>query len=274
MPGRVRESWGAAVRAIRNTLTAVVAAGAAVAVLTGCGGDKSDASAPIVRPVATTSAYAGPYAELTGRQLMDRALTAMKAAPSMTVDLRTTDDTGTPVHMTAAVTRTGKCAAAVRLGPDQIQLIRVGSMYYVKADAHFWKQQGAQDGLAMARALAGKWLKVPSAVGGQDFDHVCDLATLLSDITEAGTDSTVAKGHATTLGGQPVVPLVQHSSNGDTDLFVAAGATPYVLKAYTPHDSSNLATFTGFGRAAHISAPPPGQTVDISAFGDLDGISI
>lgn len=76
-------------KATRRFTAAVIAAGAASAVLTGCGDRTDDTSAPIVRAVtATDGAGTGPYADLTGTQLLDQATDAMTTAPSLTMDLR------------------------------------------------------------------------------------------------------------------------------------------------------------------------------------------
>ncbi|SEN51661.1 hypothetical protein [Actinacidiphila rubida] len=255
--------------ATRRILAAALAAGAAALGLAGCGGDKSGADAPLVRPASTHKAT-GPYADLTGRQLMDRALAAMKAAPSMTVDLRTTDDSDKAFHFTTALTRSGKCAAAATAGGDSLQIIHAGGAYYLKADAGFWKAQGGKNGQAMSRLLAGKWLKMPEKQG-RNFAELCDLSVMLDEISQGSDSGTFTKGAATTVGGQPAVTVVEKDTDGTTtDILIAASGTPYILRAFTPDDPSNSAAFSGFGKAPRISAPPASRTLDLSAFGNPD----
>ncbi|MFI1098348.1 hypothetical protein [Streptomyces sp. NPDC020917] len=255
--------------ATHRILAAALAAGAATLGLAGCGGHRSSADAPLVRP-ASTHTDTGPYADLTGRQLMDRAMTAMKAAPSMTIDLRTTDDNGGAVHFTSALTKSGLCAAAATADGDKLQVIRTHSTYYLKADGAFWRTQGGKNGEAMARLLAGKWLKMPQKQG-QNFAELCDLGMILDQISQGASSGTYTKGGPTTAAGRPAVSVVERDTDGTTtDILVAASGTPYILRAFTPDDTSNSASFSGFGTSPHISAPPAGQTIDVSAFGNPD----
>ncbi|MDX6355485.1 MAG: hypothetical protein QOF98_2388, partial [Streptomyces sp.] len=103
----------------------------------------------------------------------------------------------------------------------------------------------------------------------------CDLTTFMSSMADDGDDTDpVSKGKPTDYDGTQVIPLTQHSSDGDTVMDVAAAGEPYILLMYTPDDDSNRATFSGFGDKPAIAAPPANQTVDISQFGDLPGFSV
>lgn len=256
-----RRIWGTA-------LTAV----AALLALTGCHGDGTDASAPVVRPVVTHTA-AGPYAGLTARQVLDRSVAAMDAVPAVTINLRTTADGDTTVHFTGALTRSGRCAAAMVMDGYHIQVIRVGAKTYVKADTAFWRAKGGPHGDRMAVLLAGKWLVLPKAKSGS-IGRMCDLHTILAMFSEGAGDGTLKRRSGTvTVAGQQAVTLVQTTSQDTTDILIAAHGTPYMLRAFTPDDSSNDVTFSGFGRAPHISAPPASHTLDVTAFGD-PGISV
>jgi hypothetical protein len=255
--------------ATHRILAAALAAGAATLGLAGCGGHDNGADAPLVRP-ASTHADTGPYAGLTGRQLMDRAMTAMRAASSMTIDLRTTDDKGGAVHFTSALTKSGLCAAAATADGDKLQVIRTHTSYYLKADAAFWRDQGGKDGQAMAQMLAGKWLKMPQKQG-KSLAEVCDLGLILDQISQGASSGTYTRGGTTDADGRPAVSVVEKDDDGTTtDIIIAASGTPYILRAFTPDDSSNSATFGGFGKAPRISAPPASRTIDVSAFGNPD----
>jgi hypothetical protein len=263
-------------KATRKLTAAVIAAGTASAVLTGCGNSTDDSTAPIVRAAtATTSADTGPYADLTGAQLLDRAMDAMTAVSSLTMDLRTTDDDGSPIHVTAALTKAGKCAASFDQDGTEFQVIGTGDVYYLKADADYWRAHGGSNGAALAQALSAKWLKMPMSVAGSEFSTFCELTGLLAAFTE-GEDGaeTTAKGRSTDYDGTQVIPLTVHDSEGDTLVDVATVGEPYILAMYTPNDDTNRATFSGFGDKPAIAAPPANQTVDISKYADLPGFSV
>lgn len=265
--------------AIRNILAAVLASAAAAAAvpsLAGCGGHPSDSDAPLVRPLSTTTSDEGPFAQLTGRQVMSRAEAAMKGAPSLTVRMDGSEK-GTPMHVQVVVTRSGRCAAAIRADEDDVQLIGTGKAFYMKADAAFWRANGGADGAKMAEVLAGKWLKLPpsSLRGGGMMDEMCDLRTMIDSFAGDDDTGTMTKGHPTTLDGRRVLPIIHRKPGGTTTIYVAATGKPYVLESTTPGGDSPLtAVFTDYGRVPRISAPPADQTVDVSSFGNPDGFSI
>ncbi|WP_405587229.1 hypothetical protein [Streptomyces sp. NBC_01190] len=260
--------------ATRKLLATVLVAGAAVAGLTGCGGDKDPSSAaPLVRPISTTT-EAGPFAGETGERVLHDAEQAMLTAKSMTIDLHITGDDDEPLHMTAAVTASGKCAAAVDDDGGRFQVIGTGSAYYMKAEAAYWKAKGGANGSVIAQLAGGKWLKLPAGAAKQGgFKEFCDLKTMMTAASQEDAGQTVTKGRPIEYRGQRVLPLTQHSpDDGDTRLYVAATGTPYIL--FTEEDTSDTGTFSGFGEMPHIAAPPADQTVDFSAFGDPKGFSI
>jgi hypothetical protein len=261
------------VKATGKLLAMVLVAGAACTALTGCGGKSGSAAAPVARPAAATT-DSGPFAGRTGKAVLGSASDAMRAASSMTVDVRTTGNTASEeVHMTAALTKTGKCAASIDDNGDTFQIIGTGAAYYMKADAHYWKAKGGASGKVMGTLAGGKWLKVPAPLASNaGFKEFCDLTTLMSSLT--GASGAVTKGRLVEYDGKQVLPLTLHPSDGDTVVYVATTGAPYFLKAYTPNDSSNVATFSGFGEKASIAAPPAGQTVDLSAFSNPKGFSI
>lgn len=259
----------------RNILAAALAVGAVCAVLTGCGGDTDDSGAPIVRPVSVTNQGAAPFQRLTGRQILDRAETAMKAAPSLTLQEDGTEH-GRSIHAKVVVTKAGRCAAVLRDDQDEVQLIGTGSAFYLKADAGYWQAAGGPDGDEMARALAGKWLKLPpKSVSRSGVGSLCDLTEMIDGMAQDDGAGTITKAHPTTLDGRPVVPLIHAKPDETTTVYVAASGKPYVLKAVTPSgDSPTTEQFTDYGRVPRISAPPASQTVDIGSFGNADTFSI
>ncbi|WP_329136211.1 hypothetical protein OG552_24055 [Streptomyces sp. NBC_01476] len=263
-------------RAFGQLIAAVAVVSTGGALLAGCGGDKNtqSAAAPVVRAVSTTRTP-GAFPGISGKGVLKDAVDAMESTPTMTVDLHTTGDDDEPIHMKAAVTDTGKCAATVEDDGDRFQLIGTGEQYYMKADETYWQDKGGADGDALSAFAAGKWLKLPRDAGAQaGFKQFCDLKTLLGSMADAGSEGTVTKGRVLTYAGEQVQSLTQHADDGDTEMYVAVNGTPYLLRAFTPDDDSNTATFSGFGRATRITAPPAGLTVDISAFGGDPGFSV
>lgn len=255
--------------ATRRIAAAVIAVTAAAAVLTGCGGDDDASDAPLVVPAATT-ADDGPFAGKSGQEILTQAEAAMDAVTALTVDAHLTGEDGSSLHLTAALTDSGKCAASVEPdGEDPVQVIGIHDTYYLKADASFWQDQGGH-GDVLARTFAGKWVRLP-ADEADGLDQFCDLSTVLSE----NEDSVVVSGKdtPTTRYGRPVIPL-RASDAGDTVVYVAAQGTPYIL-GLVHHEGGGDVRFTGFDKAPEISAPPAGDTVDLgSVGGDAPDLSV
>jgi hypothetical protein len=244
--------------ATHRIAAAVLAVAAASAVLTGCGGDDDAADAPIVRPAATT-ADSGPLAGQSADQVLSEAREAMKSAGAVIIDAHLTDDNGQELRFTSAVAGTGKCASVIHEGPDSVQLIGIGETYYLKGDAQYWRDAA---GDVPAQTFAGKWAKLP-AKAADSFDGMCRVDPLV-DIGDVGP---VTRGAATTKYGASVVPLRRRDDDGTVDTaYVAATGTPYVL-GLANTDVDAYVRFTGFGKAVKISAPPAGETVDLSSVG-------
>ena len=254
--------------------TAVMAVAVAIAavVLSGCGGDKKDGAAPLVKPVVTTSAAAAPFQDLTADEVLRRAETSMKAASSMTVDMSFVSD-GKPMQIKEALTGSGKCAAAMRIEGTAFQIIAIGTTGYLKADAHYWETKGGSKGKAVAPLLAGKWVKLPPKLYAQSgFDTLCTIKGMIGTMSSDDNEGTLVKGHPTVLDGRPVLPLIHHKSGDVTTVYVTTTGNPYVVKVVTPSGPDRgSGTFGGFGKPAHIAAPPRSQTVDLSAYTGPDG---
>lgn len=255
----------------RNTALAAAAVAIAVAALTGCGGDKKDGAAPLVKPVATTSAASDPFQGLTAHQVLDRAETSMRAVSSMTVDVSGMDK-GQPMQFKAVLTRTGNCASAMRINGDAVQLIAIGATGYLKGDAHYWESKGGSKAKTLAPVLADKWVKLSPKVYAQSgLGTLCTIKELITGMAADDSEGTLVKGHATTLAGRPVLSLIHTKSDSVTTIYVTTTGTPYVVKAATTGSDPTSGTFSDFGKPAHISAPPKSRTVDLSAFSGPDG---
>jgi hypothetical protein len=267
----------------------LLATGLAVAlaagVLSGCGGDKDDSStAPVVRPAATGSATAtattarpaaDPFPQLTADQVLSRAETAMDKAASMSVDLRTVEDTG-PFHLTSALTRSGKCAATVQVVGAELQVISLGSgSAYLKAPGDYWRAKGGKRGGQLAAVFGGKWAKLPAKASHDPaLGEFCSLKTLLGEFESNSDSATTVKGDPATLDGRPVEHLIQIIGGVSMDVSVAASGTPYILKAVhgeAGKEGSGTVTFSGFDKPVAINPPPPSQTVDMNTATLPDG---
>lgn len=262
----------------RTVLATALMCTTAAVVLTGCGGKKDAASSPASASAGTATATtgttaakaeapagAGPLDGLTAQQISDKAVAAMNALTSVHVVGQEMDGS-TPAHLDVTVATSGKCLATVGEGGGDMKVISTTEYTYMKGDSTFWKAQG-KDGVALGTALHGRWLKKPGkAASDPDLKEFCDLKTFMAGFT-ADDGSPLTKGAPVKLGGQSVIPLTQHESDGDLVVYVADTAKPYAVKFDEPGkdgagtDGSGTITFSGFDKPLHVYAPPQSQTV-------------
>ncbi|NJP42422.1 hypothetical protein [Actinacidiphila epipremni] len=268
--------------AIARSLAAMCAAAAAGALLTGCLGDEDDAGGalPIAVPAASTTAAAHkaqPFADLTARQLLDKAVANMRASGAFTMDLTTFGYDGD--HLKAAATTSGTCALSAQFDGENMQLtVADDGRAYLKGDDRFW-YDSADDGDAAADRLAGKWARLtPQEYAAVGFDQLCHVDDFLDEMTSEITEGTLRKSAQITLDGRQVVPLVHTASGYMSTLFVSTGGTPYVVKSESgPDGTGETGLYSDFGKPPHVTAPPTSLTVDpaeLATLTDDGGVSV
>jgi hypothetical protein len=145
---------------------------------------------------------------------------------------------GTDVKGTAAV-----------FGIDA-SLIKVGTDYWVQADASSLSQLLPQQYQSQVPNLTSKWLKVDLSL----------IASVLPPLQPADYVKPVApltKGNATTVGSTPAITVTD--ANG-TVYTVATVGQPYLLKVTSGNKDL---TFGEFGSAGPIQAPAASDTYNI-----------
>ncbi|MEV7277983.1 hypothetical protein [Streptomyces sp. NPDC093111] len=245
--------------ALTATLCAAVALGA-----TACGpfsGGAADAAKP-----------AGPFGELTGPQIADKAIGATKTADSLTLDiaLKTTDG---PIKAYLATDVRGRCAGTMTLGATgTAELIKPDAKaVYMRFDEAFLKEQAkgesAEVQAAVLKELKGRWVKTDAKdPDAKESLALCDLKSLLSEF-EQGT-GRAAKGEETTVGGKKALPLTQTSGSEKTTLYVATEGKPYLLKIVTAGGKEpGTISFSDYDKPVEAKAPPAKDVVDEKQLG-------
>lgn len=275
IPGVRRAVGGRAVlrgAAVRKAAAAGLAAVSAGAALAGCGGNDPAADAPLVRPLSGAVSDEGPFADLTGRQVLERANTAMLAATALTFREDGTQ-AGHTVHARAVMADGGRCTATMSDDTGkQLRVIGTGSAYYLKGTSQFWKASGVPK--SAITALDGKWLRLRataiSRVGTIAF--LCDKDQFMKRMGSESGVGTITKRRPTTLSGARVMPLLHVKPEVTTTVYVAMSGRPYILAIQGVRQGAAggriTETFSGFDRVPRVSAPPAGRTVGP---GDLGG---
>ncbi|MEV6245871.1 hypothetical protein AB0M38_06650 [Streptomyces sp. NPDC051742] len=246
-------------------VAAVVCAALALGA-TACGPTSEDA-----KPTQATKPAkpAGPFGDLTGSQIVDKAFVATKSAKSLTVDvdLKTADD---PTKAYLSLDSQGRCAGTLTMGVDRTtELIKADATnVYLRFDEAFLREQvkgesqEVQD--ATVKELRGRWVKTPTSdPDSEDMLALCDLDGLLSGFEQGA--SSIAKGKETTIDGQPALALTEPGTGGETStVYVATKGTPYVLRIVTTGgEEPGALTFSQYGKPVAAKVPAAKDVVEV-----------
>ncbi|MEU9706457.1 hypothetical protein [Streptomyces sp. NPDC047981] len=242
--------------ALVSALCAAVALGA-----TACGPTSGEAKAPT-----------GPFGDLTGPQIANKAIAATKKADSLTLDLaaKTTDG---PMKAYLAMDTTGKCAGTLTVGTTgTAELIKADDKdVYLRFDEAFLRAQGEGESAevqdAIIKELKGRWVKTPvTDPDAKDNLELCDLKTLLGDFEE-GINFAV-KGKETTVGGKKALTLTEKSGGETTTVYVATEGEPVILKVVAAGgEEPGTMTFTDYGKPVKAKVPAAKDVIDEKKLG-------
>jgi hypothetical protein len=134
---------------------------------------------------------------------------------------------------------------------ESFDVLRVGKTVYVRGSRAFYTKVAGKQAAAL---LQGKWLSAPAATG--QFASIGEFTDIRAFFTGVlGSHGRITRGAETTVGGQKVIALVDHSNSGGT-LYIATTGKPYPTEIASPHGGASGAVhFTGWGTSIRIAAP-------------------
>jgi hypothetical protein len=219
------------------------------AAVAGCASGSTDA-------LAGKDALAGQ----SGKQILDRAVGNLKAAPSFTMSGDVTQS-GTTFSVDLGYQPATGCTGTVaQAGKGSFALTVIGATAWIRPDDAFWRSIAGSRAPSLISAVGGRYLKGPTsdrAMAG--LTSLCDVNTLASQLQ---APSTVERAAVKPFAGTLVVPLTDVAPGGT--LYVTDTASPQVIELR--NSKSGKITF-------HIDAPvtltPPrsSQTVNGAEFG-------
>ncbi|MFJ1548362.1 hypothetical protein [Streptomyces sp. NPDC088246] len=242
-------------RTAANTLCALTVLG-----LAACGTDTS--------PTKTTgpSKSVGPFADMSGPEVANKALKTTKKAKSMkiAVDMKTTDG---PVSAHIAMSTSGNCTGTVSIGPaGTMEILRTGDTIYTKFDEAMLREQSkgepAADVDAAVDLLVGHWMKSKASdPDTKDMLGFCDLGSLLKDFET--NDNAARKDGETTVDGQRALRLTEKDSEGTYTMLVATEGDPYMLKVDSKGGKEPMTmTLSDFNKPVVVKEPAAKDIVD------------
>ncbi|MFC8274359.1 hypothetical protein ACFUJR_17880 [Streptomyces sp. NPDC057271] len=224
-------------------------------------------SATACGPFSGEAKASGPFGDLTGPEIADKAVAATKKADSLTLDLATTTTDG-PMKAYLSMNTAGQCAGTLTVGTTgTAELVKADDKdVYLRFDEAFLRAQAkgepAEVQEAVLKELKGRWVKTPvTDPEAKDNLELCDLKALLGDF-EQGTDFAV-KGKETTVGGKKALTLTEKSGGESTTVYVATQGEPHILKIVTVGgEEPGTMTFRDYGKPVVAKAPAAQDVVD------------
>ncbi|MER7949019.1 hypothetical protein ABTY59_16685 [Streptomyces sp. NPDC096079] len=239
----------------RTALAAALSAAFALAA-TACG-PSTDAAKP-----------AGPFGDLTGSQIVDKAFAATRDAKSLTVDVDLRSP-GEPTKGYLSLDARGRCAGTLTVETTHTaELVKPDDKnVYLRFDEAFLRKQVEDESPEVQEAtlkeLNGRWMKSSvSDPDAKDMLALCDLKTLLGGF-EPGA-SGIVKGAETTVDGRGALALSEPGDGGESStVYVATEGTPYVLRIVTKGgEEPGTITFSKYGLPVAAKAPAAKDVVE------------
>ena len=233
----------------------------ATAVLTGCG--------TLTKPA--DGKPKGPFADLSGQEIVDKAVKATTGATSLTVKGDVPDGKDT-IKLDMALDRRGECAGSMSMnGQGTVDLVKTGRTVYMKYDEAFLRAQGkgepASETDAVVEMLADRWAKTSATSSdAKDLASFCDLDSLLADFKDV--HSAARKGAETTVDGVPAFTLTENDGKDRYTIYVATQGKPYLLKIEnTSAKTPEVIAFSDYDQPVPAQAPKDKDIVDLDKLG-------
>lgn len=206
-----------------------------------------------------SSGSSDPLASMSAKQVLDKAVADLKAAPSFTMSGNVSQAGGAYTVSLGYLKAHGCKGTIAQSGKGSIAIILIGDKAWVKPDDAFIKSVAGSQAPAVIGRIGGKYL---SGSTSNSKTSLCDVNTMTSQLLQP---TNVVKGKVTTVNGQQALPLTDTSKGGT--LYVTDTAIPQVLQVVnTKAGSSGKITFK-VGAPVTLTAPPASQTVDGSQYG-------
>ncbi|WP_405570313.1 hypothetical protein OG317_15615 [Streptomyces sp. NBC_01167] len=220
---------------------------------------------------ATAEKPAEAFPGLSGPEIANRAVTATKAATSLTLDvtLKTADG---PQKGYMAISKKGDCAGTLSVGSDgTAELIKTGSTAYLRFDEALLRSQNkgapAEEQEAVLEMMKGRWIKTDASdAEARDSLELCDLNKLLADVE--ANDTAARRVGETTVGGRKAVKLTESDGKETYTMYVAAEGEPYLLKfEQVGGEEPGTMTFSGFDKPVPAKKPAAKDILDLDKLG-------
>jgi len=182
--------------------------------------------------------------------LLQQAVSSLGQAPSYRVTGTTTDGQ-TTVELDLVYAGDRRKGTWARNGV-QAELVEIGDVTYLKADAAFWQPFAEALPGQAAATLAGRWVELDGEAAAISEGLAPDIAGMLV----LGDELT--KGRVGTFGGKIATTV----TDGSTTIYILLDEPRYPVRIQSPGGTLDLSDFTA---AVTIDGPPADQVTVLSS---------
>lgn len=164
----------------------------------------------------------GPRSSLSADELLEQTAAALGRVRSYHMAGVSVDADGRS-HYTGDTSADGRMRATYRDKDGTLSVIVIGLTTYVKGDARYWRRVGAAG--VSARTFAGRWVKLPPALGAPLRSDVLRLLPKRQAYCLPKNLGTLSLDGTRTFKGRPVIVLRDEGERPGTtpsELWVAA----------------------------------------------------
>ncbi|MGW3656659.1 hypothetical protein ACWD6R_13600 [Streptomyces sp. NPDC005151] len=200
-----------------------------------------------------------PFARLSGPEVVNKALSATRAAKSVRIAVATNSPDGAPVQAYVATDIRGECTVTLSMGAaGTMQLVRTGGTVYTQSDEAMLRAADAGRSRTTVdtevKKLTGRWVKArPSDRYTAEALSYCDRKGFLGRL--AGNNATAHKGRATTVGSTPALSLTGTAGRGTWTAAVATAGRPHILKLGFSTGTPVTVEFSEFDKPFTVKRP-------------------
>ncbi|MEU2437529.1 hypothetical protein ABZ595_15225 [Streptomyces rubradiris] len=205
-----------------------------------------------------------PFEGQSADQVAAKAVTATRNATSLHMAGKLSAQ-GKPLTVDFRVDTQKNCQGRLAMDSGSADVIHTGQTTYIKGDEKFWAgaARDSAGGEKQARALSGRWVKVP--VGDSRTTGLCDKQGFLADLdSDKSERKGMTKGDVITVDGRKAIELRKKKGSGESiTMYVATEGKPYILKLdQSGGKSPGTVVFSDYGKPVKATPPPAGKVID------------
>ena len=217
-------------------------------------------AAAVVGGCSSGSIASDALAGQSGKQILDKAVGNLKAAPSFTMSGDVIQPSGTFSVDLGYQPARGCTGTVSQAGKGSFTMTVIGATAWVRPDDAFWRSIDGRQAASVISAVGGKFLKGPiSDKNVAGLTSLCDVSVLASQLQ---APSTVERAPVKPFAGTLAVPLTDLAKGGT--LYVTDTARPQVIQLR--NSRSGKMTFH-IDAPVTLAPPPASKTVNGSQFG-------